>query len=192
MRASHTTPRADRPSDLSPAAAERPDASTAERQKQTPLRCFTAAHIAQWWGVNRSAVTMMRKRWGPNSAAPFPEPDVEIPTVGGDTVVLGWEWSRWPQEFVDWDNRCKEVPRQRAQAVPPTGQGRRSRAAAVDDPAPGADVPWPAGQAGAGAEDRKIRVRDYLQAPGRRSRVRQGRVASTRVARAVANGKIAR
>ncbi|WP_410646250.1 hypothetical protein [Amycolatopsis sp. cmx-4-54] len=160
-----------------------------------PMRCFTMAHIAQWWGIQRSSVTMMRKRWGPDSAAPFPVPDVELIPASGDTVIPGWAWQRWPAEFEAWDHQRKQAPRRRS-GTP--GPGKRptprrdvapkpAALQAPEQPAPSADG------TDSPAPKEKIRTRDYIK-PGRRthSGARQGRVAAGRVARAVSRGRARR
>lgn len=160
-----------------------------------PMRCFTQAHIAHWWGINRSAVTMMRKRWGPDSAAPFPTPDVEVPTVNGDSVMAGWAWDRWPAEFDTWNERRRNAGRQRQRAArtsPRTPARSRKPAAPVTSAA----APHPADDPGPDLTDQVMPpVRDFIKPARRRGTggaVRQGRIAGARMSRAVAKGKLRR
>jgi hypothetical protein len=143
---------------------------------QAPMKCFTMAHIAHWWGIERPAVTMMRKRWGPTSAAPFPAPDVELPTVTGETTVVGWAWDRWPAEFDEWDRRRKAAARQSRTRRTPASTATVAERDAVD----GNDS---ATSAAAVTPSARRRTRS-------RSGVRQGRVVAPRLARAVARGHL--
>ncbi|RSM68694.1 hypothetical protein DL991_41225 [Amycolatopsis sp. WAC 01375] len=155
------------------------------------MRCFTMAHIAHWWGIKRSSVTMMRKRWGPDSAAPFPAPDVEMPTIDGDTTVAGWAWERWPAEFEAWDTKRKQVPRRRSGASAAEGPpaGRPTAAAKPAEPQP-TETPASVDDGDGPDPAKSIRTRDYIK-PGRRSHsgARQGRIVASRVMRSAARGR---
>lgn len=163
-----------------------PDAPASVATDSAPMRCFTMAHIAHWWGIQRSSVTMMRKRWGPDSAAPFPAPDVEMPSVGGGTVVPGWAWERWPAEFARWDQQRKQVPRGRSSTTARTTQPAPRRSAEPKPAPPRAPAPTVADGTEGPEPKEQIRTRDYIK-PGRRthSGARQGRIAVGRVSRAV-------
>ncbi|SEP54428.1 MULTISPECIES: hypothetical protein [Amycolatopsis] len=163
-----------------------------------PMQCFTQAHIAHWWGINRSAVTMMRKRWGPDSAAPFPTPDIEVPTVNGDSVIAGWAWNRWPAEFDTWNERRSNAGRQRQRAAR-TSPRTPARARKPMAPKTSTAAPHPAEDPGPEHTDLADQpmppVRDFIKPARRRGTggvVRQGRVAGARMARAVAKGKLRR
>ncbi|WP_143267059.1 hypothetical protein [Amycolatopsis thailandensis] len=165
---------------------EAPSATASAATVPAPMRCFTMAHIADWWGIQRSSVTMMRKRWGPDSAAPFPAPDVELPSVGGGTVVLGWAWERWPAEFERWDQQRKKVPRRWSSTAARTTRPAPQPGTAPKPTSPHEPAPANADAAEGPEPKEKIRTRDYIK-PGRRthSGTRQGRIAPGRISRSV-------